>query len=107
MPKLDYESYGRIVCAALLKDNKIYYTFKNHGTIFTLEEKGVLRSSIQGFITEKGYFVDRKVGLEIAFHYNQIEYKHSGLNELFSEDLNKKIIKYLYIKRNINIFIHS
>ena len=25
MPKLDYESYGRIVCAALLKDNKIYY----------------------------------------------------------------------------------
>lgn len=104
MSELNYEVYGKIVCAALLKDNKIYYTFKNHGTIFTLEEKGVLRNSIQGFITEKGYFVDRILGLEIAFHYNQIEYKHSGLNELFSEDLkqeNNQVLiyqkKYKYI----------
>ncbi len=107
MTKLDYNLYGKIVCAALLKDNKIYYTFKNHGTIFTLEEKGVLRNSIQGFITEKGYFVDRKVGLEIAFHYNQIEYKHSGLNELFSEDLKQENNQVLVYQKKYKYIFHS
>ena len=104
MSKINYESYGKIVCAALLKDNKIYYTFKNHGTIFTLENKGILRSSIQGFITENGYFVDRILGLEISKHYNQIEFKHQPENELFSEDLkqeNNQVLvyqkKYKYI----------
>lgn len=104
MTKLDYDLYGKIVCAALLKDNKIYYTFKNHGTIFTLEEKGVLRNSIQGFITEKGYFVERVLGLEIAKYYDQIKFKHQPENELFSEDLkqqNNQVLvyqkKYKYI----------
>ena len=107
MTKLDYNLYGKIVCAVLLKDNKIYYTFKNHGTIFTLEEKGVLRNSIQGFITEKGYFVDIKVGLEIAFHHNQTEYKHSGLNELFSEDLKQENNQVLVYQKKYKYIFHS
>ena len=107
MTKLDYNLYGKIVCAVLLKDNKIYYTFKNHGTIFTLEEKGVLRNSIQGFITEKGYFVDRKVGLVIAFHHNQTEYKHSGLNELFSEDLKQENNQVLVYQKKYKYIFHS
>lgn len=84
--------YGKIISSALLHNNTIYYTYMSHGTIFALEEKGVLKHAIQGFITENGYFVDRILGLEIARYYNQIEYKHMPLNELFSEDLKKEYI---------------
>ncbi len=105
MSKLNYEVYGKIVCASLLKDNKIYYTFKNHGTIFILEEKGVLKNSIQGFITENGYFVDRILGLEIAKHYNQIEFKHQPENELFSEELKQQNIKILAYQKKYK-YIH-
>ena len=41
----------------------------------------------QGFITDKGEFVDRKEGLRIARDNNQIIHKHGNENELFSEDM--------------------
>lgn len=88
--ELKFQKYGKIVCAALLKDNRIYYTYGCHSSIFTLEDIGVLRHASQGFVTENGYFVDRILGLEIALYYSQIDYKTSPKDELFSEDLKKE-----------------
>lgn len=96
---IDYEEYGRIICAALLHNNCIYMSKKGHYAIFPMEEIGVLRNAIQGFVTENGYFVDRKVGLSIAKYYDQINIKHPPEDELFSEDLKKENLKILkYVK---------
>lgn len=83
------EFYGKIVCAALYKNNTIYMG-DAHYQIFPLEPIGILRDAVQGFVTENGYFVDRNVGLQIAIYYNQIESKHGSSNELYSEDLKKE-----------------
>ena len=47
---------------------------------------GVLRGAEQGFITETYTFVDRKLALKIAKHYNQIKHKHPPKDELLSEE---------------------
>lgn len=78
--------YGRIKLAALRSGSKIY-TGKTHANCFCQEPKGVLRNAEQGFVTEKDKFVDRKLALKIAKHYNQIKYKHPPLYQLQSEDL--------------------
>lgn len=41
----------------------------------------------QGFMTDRGRFVDRKEALEIATKANQIKIKTSPKDKLFSEDL--------------------
>ena len=87
------EEYGKIVCAALLKDNCIYMGRGGHHEIFPMENLGVLRCAKQGFVTEKGYFVDRKLGLEIAMYHDQINKKYNPLNKLVSEDLKKNTYK--------------
>ena len=95
---IDFEKYGKIVCAALLHDNCIYMSYLGHHAIFQMEPIGVLRSSKQGFVTENGYFVDRKIGLEIAIYFKQIDVKHNPQDKLMSEDLkqeNTKILKYI------------
>ena len=92
---IDYEKYGRIVCAALLHDNCIYMSKKGHYAIFPMEPIGVLRNAIQGFVTENGYFVDRKVGLSIAEYFNQINIKHPPTDRLLSEDLKREKLKIL------------
>lgn len=92
---IDYDNYGRIVCAALLHDNCIYMSKKGHYSIFPMEPIGVLRKAIQGFVTENGYFVDRELGLSIAEYFNQINIKHSPKDELMSEDLKKENLKIL------------
>ncbi len=105
---IDYDDYGRIVCAALLHDNCIYMSKKGHYAIFPMEPIGVLRDATQGFVTENGYFVDREVGLEIAEHFNQINIKHRPFHLLMSEDLIKedlkvlKLVKSYSYKENIN-----
>lgn len=78
--------YGKIICAALLKDN-IIYKGKTHAECFLQRPKGELRNAKQGFITEKGKFVNRKLGLKIAKHYNQIKHKNPPEDMLFSEDI--------------------
>lgn len=87
------EKYGRIVCAALLHDNCIYMGREGHYIIFPMESLGVLRCAPQGFVTENGYFVDRKIGLEIATYYDQIEHKYNPQDRLVSEDLKKQDLK--------------
>ena len=92
---IDYDEYGRIVCAALFHNNCIYMSEKGHYAIFPMEPIGVLRNAMQGFVSENGYFVDREIGLLIAEHFNQIAIKHPPMDELFSEDLKKENIKVL------------
>ena len=82
------KKYGKIKLAAL-RGNKNLYTGKTHADCFIQEPKGVLKLAEQGFITEKGIFVDRKLALKIAKHYKQIEEKHPPKNILLSEDFIK------------------
>ena len=96
--EIDYEEYGKIICAALLHNNCIYMSKKGHYAIFTMEPIGTLRNCEQGFVTENGYFVDRKIALHIAEYFNQIDSKYFPKNILMSEDLkteDKKILKYI------------
>ena len=95
--KINFEQYGKVVCAALLHNNCIYMSTKGHHAIFPMEPIGVLRKAQQGFVTEKGFFVDRNIGLLIAEHYHQIESKYPPTDRLVSEDLNKekrKVLEY-------------
>ena len=95
----NFDEYGRIVSAALLHDNCIYMSRLGHHGIFIMEPIGVLRKATQGFVTENGCFVDRKLGLAIAQYYNQIQVKHPPLDSLNSEDLKKEDIKvFKYVK---------
>ena len=106
---IDFEEYGRIICAALLHDECIYMSKKGHYAIFPMEPIGVLRNAIQGFVTENGYFVARNLGLSIAIYFNQIDIKHPPIDILLSEDLKKeklkilkRIKKYSYKESNVN-----
>lgn len=106
---IDFEEYGRIICAALLHDECIYMSKKGHYAIFPMEPIGVLRNAIQGFVTENGYFVTRNLGLSIAIYFNQIDIKHPPIDILLSEDLKKeklkilkRVKKYSYKESNVN-----
>ena len=98
--KINPEEYGKIVCAALLHDNCIYIGKEGHHVIFPMEPIGVLRNAKQGFVTENGYFVDRKLGLLLAEYYNQIEFKYNPKDRLVSEDLKKEGLKVLKYRKD-------
>lgn len=86
---IDYyydKRYGKIVAAALRQDKRIFKG-KTHAECFVQRPKGELVRAEQGFITERGKFVNRKLGLKIANHYNQVKYKHPPIDRLLSEDL--------------------
>lgn len=97
---VNFEEYGKIVCAALLYGNCIYISRKGHYAIFPMEPIGVLRNCEQGFVTENGFFVDRKIALYIAEYFNQINIKHLPKDVLMSEDLKKDNIKILKYNKN-------
>ena len=59
---------------------------KGHYAIFLMKPIDVLRKTTQGFVTENGYFVDRKLGLSIAEYFNQINTKYPPTNKLLSEN---------------------
>ena len=92
---IEFEKYGRVVCAALLHNDCIYTSSLGHYAIFPMEPIGILRNAKQGFVTENGFFVDRVLGLEIAKHFDQINYKYPPLESLNSEDLKKENIQIL------------
>lgn len=98
--EIDFEIYGRIVCAALLHNDSIYMAKEGHHAIFPMEPIGVLRCAHQGFVTENGFFVDRVVGLAIAQYYDQINFKYNPLDRLVSEDLKKEEIKILSYRKD-------
>ena len=98
--KMNLKDYGKIVCASIIKDKKIYMSYKGHHVIFKMEPMGYLRNEKQGFVTENGYFVNRKLALLIAQYYDQINYKHNPYNELNSEDLKQEKLKLLTKQNN-------
>lgn len=102
--KIIPEYYGKIVCAALFHNNCIYMGKEGHHVIFPMEPIGILRNAEQGFVTENGYFVDRKTALIIATYYGQIEKKFNPLDRLVSEDLKREDTKVL---RYINTFSYK
>lgn len=81
-----YDELGRIECSAIKKDDFISCG-ANHSDCLKMAPRGYLQNGEQGFLTERGFFVDRVLGLEIAKYYNQIKKKHPPLDELLSEDL--------------------
>ena len=77
----------RIKCAAIRK-NGVIHEGKNHGEIFASAKTfGGLSKGEQGFVTERGEFVDRYEALRIAEKADQIRTKHHPINRLLSEDL--------------------
>ena len=75
----------RIKCAAVQKDGVIYEG-ESHWQIGR-NNPGVLKRSIQGFVTECGKFCSRREALIIAEEAGQIVKKHGNSKMLFSEDL--------------------
>ena len=82
---MNYDKYGKIKCAALKLGDKVYIG-KTHAHCFAQDKKGVLRNAEQGFLTENGFFVDRKLAVKIAEYFKQIRVKHPPEDELYSED---------------------
>lgn len=61
---------------------------RHHDVIALMAKLGHKKPlGIQGFITDKGKFVDRIEGLKIAKDNNQIIKKNGNAKMLFSEDL--------------------
>lgn len=83
-----------ILCAAIIDKNKLdaaghtlIYCGHRHNNILW-QSKDVPRDPYaQGFLTNKGRFVDRKEALRIALEAKQIEAPQYNDNQLFSEDL--------------------
>jgi hypothetical protein len=93
----------KIKCAAILHKD-IIYEGRTHAEIgWKMIDDGVCSkpfpsSIFQGFVTEGGNFVDRKLALHIAIEANQVEEgKTCHKKLLFSEDLiHSKVWDYPY-----------
>ncbi len=75
---------------AAIKFNNIVYVGKRHNhCIAIMVECGlpIPIRGIQGFVDNKGNFLDRKQALEIAQRCGQIKKKHHPKDELMSEDI--------------------
>lgn len=79
-----------MIIAAAVKYRGVVFTGYRHDRVYTSFPMGFFKGPegtkdhIQGFITDKGIFLDRKEGGEYAFKIGQIK-KETDL--LFSEDL--------------------
>ena len=73
-----------IVQAAILDAKGIIYTAKRHHLIFKQKPNGALKRCPQGFVTDKGEFVDRAMAAKIAYNCGQIK---EPKRMLFSEDI--------------------
>jgi len=74
----------KIKCAAIKNKNGQIFAGRSHADIFQSQTKGFFHQCVQGFVTSKGKFVDRKVAAKIAFEAGQIPKLKTVL---FSEDL--------------------
>jgi hypothetical protein len=82
-----------ISAAAIRLDGRVY-TGRRHADIFhanAVLRNGVIVSSIaggeQGFVTDKGLFLDRELAAKHALECGQIRRLKYSKTELFSEDL--------------------
>ena len=83
-----------ILCAAIcnpldfdMAGHPLIYCGHRHNNILWQSEKVSRSPYHQGFLTNKGRFVDRKEAAEIALAAKQIEKLQFVDDELFSEDL--------------------
>jgi hypothetical protein len=63
---------------------------RHHHVMWTrlfIDGKATRGDAIQGFLTTKGRFVDRKKALAIATAREQVIHKHGNQSELYSEDM--------------------
>ena len=75
---------------AAVKDGPLVYIGHRHCDCFAQMDKCGLKNHdgrIQGFVDEKGKFLNRFEALEVAQKFNQIVTKHPPLDQLLSEDL--------------------
>jgi hypothetical protein len=72
-----------IIQSAILKDNKIY-TGRRHWNIIKDNSDISFKNCIQGFVNDKGAFLNREESAKEAFQCDQIKEKK---RVLFSEDL--------------------
>lgn len=82
----EYKKLGKIVLSAINKDGTVYVG-KTHAECLKQADKGYLRNAEQGFVTEKGIFLNREEALKVAQYFNQIKFKHPPMGELLSEDI--------------------
>jgi hypothetical protein len=75
-----------IIAAAIKKDDKIY-TDKRHYLIIWNNAKISFKNEIQGFVNDKGEFLDREQAAKEALECGQIKELKYNSKELFSEDL--------------------
>jgi hypothetical protein len=78
-----------MITASAIRKNGIIYTGKRHHLIMhsPLRPKGFLKFGEQGFITDKGEFLDREAAAKHAISSGQITNLKYSLHDLFSEDL--------------------
>ena len=77
-----------IVTSAILKDGIVYIGKRHPDILCTSDNYGKLKDGIQGFVTDKGEFLDRKLARAHFIESGQIPI-HGKLHPtlLFSEDL--------------------
>lgn len=81
---------GKIICAAIkTRDGKVYALKPpaRHNDIFRWiyeEEPAQTHQTTQGFLTQKGKFLNRIAAAKVAFYFEQVGYLQY---RLFSEDL--------------------
>lgn len=83
---LDYTKEVLVISAIKCQNGKVYLGRRHNNCFSSMIEKNEHINSIQGFLTNKDRFVDRKEGEEIARESNQLEGKLIG-SVLSSEDL--------------------
>lgn len=78
---IKYPDIGVLALPAPARHNHVIWT-----RLF-IDGKPTRGEAVQGFLTTKGRFVDRKKALAIATAKGQIIHKHGNENELYSEDM--------------------
>ena len=73
-----------IVASAILKDGVIHTGRRHHNILLGAKPFGAIKGGLQGFVTDKGEFLDRYDAAKYAYEHGQITYHK---NMLFSEDL--------------------
>jgi len=73
-----------IVESAILKDGVIHTGRRHHNILNSAKPFGALKNGEQGFVTDKGEFVNRQEAARIAFECGQIK---EMKKDLYSEDL--------------------
>jgi hypothetical protein len=76
-----------ITAAAILGKDGTIYTGRRHCEIIRDSPKGMCKGCIQGFVDDRGNFLDRRESARHALKCKQIKQLRFNRFELFSEEL--------------------